>query len=79
LALRAARAVSHGFDKDAAFEALTGGAARLLGVEKQIGRLKKGLRGDVVIWSDHPFAPGAKVERVFVGGREVFRADAESE
>jgi imidazolonepropionase-like amidohydrolase len=46
-------------------------------VEQQIGRLKKGLRGDVVVWSDHPFAPGARVERVFVGGREVYRAGAE--
>ena len=77
LALRAARAASYGFEEDAAFEAITLGAARLLGVEKQIGRLKKGLQGDVVVWSDHPFAPGAKVERVFVGGQEVYRADSE--
>ncbi len=75
LALRAARAVGYGFDEGGAFEAITAGAGRLLGVEKPNGRLRKGLQGDVVVWSDHPFAPGAKVERVFVGGREVYRAE----
>ncbi len=79
LALRVARAVGHGFDADAALETITFKAAGLLGVEKEIGRVKRGLRADLVIWSDHPFAPGATVERVFVGGREVYHADSDKE
>lgn len=79
LALLAARAVGYGFDADDALEALTYGAARLLGVADDIGRLKRGLRADVVIWSNHPLAPGATVERVFVSGREVYRADRQQD
>ncbi len=79
LALRVSRAGGHGFDADAALEALTYGAARLLGVEKEIGRVRSGLKADLVVWSDYPFAPGAKVERVFVGGKEVYRSDAEQQ
>jgi imidazolonepropionase-like amidohydrolase len=75
LALRAARAVGYGLDADAALTALTGGAAKLLGVDKMIGRLESGLRADLVVWSEHPFAPGAVVERVFIAGREVYRAE----
>jgi imidazolonepropionase-like amidohydrolase len=74
LALRAARAVGYGFDAGAALVAMTAGAARFLGVEKEIGRLESGLQADLVVWSDHPLAPGAQAERVFVGGREVYRA-----
>jgi len=79
LVLRASRAVGHGLDADAALEALTYGAARLLGVEKEIGRVRSGFKADLVVWSDHPFAPGARVERVFVGGTEVYRSDAEQQ
>lgn len=75
LALRAAREAGHGFDNDAALTVLTSGAARLLGLEARIGRVRRGLSADLVLWSAHPFAPGARVERVFVGGVEVYRAD----
>jgi imidazolonepropionase-like amidohydrolase len=75
LALRAARAVGYGLDPQAALVALTSGAARLLGVDKEIGRLESGLQADLVVWSDHPLAPGAQVERVFVAGHEVFHTD----
>ena len=79
LALYAARAVGYGLDSDAALEAITSAAARLLGVEKEVGQLKEGLKADLVIWSDHPFAPGARVQRVFVGGQEVYRAEDEQQ
>jgi imidazolonepropionase-like amidohydrolase len=77
LALRVAEVVGHGFDPQLALERLTAGAARLAGVEKETGRLAPGLRADLVIWSDHPFAPGARVERVFIGGQEVYHVDGE--
>ncbi len=75
LALRAARAAGAGFDADTALAAMTGSAARLLGVERQIGRLEPGLQADLVVWSGHPLAPGACVERVFIAGREVYHAE----
>ena len=77
LPLTVARAVGYGFGADAALTAMTAGAARLLGVEKEIGRIEAGLQADLVVWSDHPFAPGAQVERVFVAGHEVYRAGQE--
>lgn len=72
LALRAAATVGPGFDSDRAFRTITADAAELLGVEDEIGRVRDGLAGDLVIWSEHPFAPGAKVEHVIVGGRMLF-------
>ncbi len=82
LALRTTRAAGHGFEAENLLAVVTARAARLLGVEKEIGRLAPGQLADVVLWSDHPFAPGARVERVFVGGVEVYRAgedDADEE
>lgn len=79
LASRVARAAGHGFDLDAGLSLLTGKAAALLGVEKEIGRLEPGRQADLVIWSAHPLSPGAVVERVFIAGREVFRSDKEDQ
>lgn len=75
LSLRAARAVGFGLGENAALASLTGRAARLLGIEDDVGRVASGLQADLVIWSAHPFAPDAVVERVFIAGREVYRAD----
>lgn len=74
LALRVARAVGAGFPADGAVERLTGDAARLLGVDDEIGMLKAGVWADLVVWSDHPLAPEAVIERVYVGGHEVYHA-----
>ena len=75
LALRAAQAVAAGVEERTALKRLWHDAAVLLGVSDKVGRLEPGLSADVVIWSDHPFAPGARVERVFVGGKEVYVAE----
>ncbi|MBK9127987.1 MAG: amidohydrolase family protein [Phycisphaerales bacterium] len=74
LALQAARAIGQGYDDSDALATLTSRAARMLGVADQVGRLASGLQADVVVWSDHPFAAGARVERVFIAGREVYVA-----
>lgn len=62
-----------GLDRDAALRAVTIEAARACGMDAEIGSIEKDKRADVVIWSDHPLRPDAVVERVFVGGREVYR------
>lgn len=74
LALAAAQLVGAGVREDAAFRMITGDAAKLLGLEDQIGRVASGLSADLVIWSDHPLSPNARVEQVFVRGREVYKA-----
>lgn len=78
LALRAAAAVGNGMDAQAALRAITHGAAELLGVSDQIGKLDSGMAADFVIWSDHPFAPGARVESVFIAGKEVYTYEPEA-
>ncbi len=75
LLLRAARAAAHGWDCDDVLRRLTHDAARLLRVDDEIGRIRPGLQADLVIWSDHPLAAGARVVRVFVGGQEVYQAE----
>ncbi len=75
IALRAARAIGHGLDVDDLLTLLTSQAAQMLGVDDQVGQLASGKRADVVVWSAHPLVPGARVERVYVGGIEVYKAD----
>lgn len=74
LALAAARAVGAGLDEARAFQMITGDAADVLGLSDQVGRIAPGLSADLVIWSAHPLSPGARVERVFIRGREVYNA-----
>ncbi len=76
LALHAALRVARGAEADACLRAITADAATLLGVESRIGRLEAGMSADFVVWSDHPFSPGARVERVFIEGVEVYTAPA---
>ncbi len=73
LTQNAAIAVGHGLDEDAALRAITIEAAKVCGVGETLGSIEKGKLADVVIWSGHPLAPDTVVERVFVGGVEVYR------
>lgn len=73
--LRAARAAGHGYPIDETFQRLTHEAAKLLGVDDEIGVLAPGHKADLVVWNANPLAPGARVVRVYVGGVEVYRAD----
>lgn len=77
LALSAAARVSAKFDSDAVLSTITSRAAALFGLEERLGRIAKGMEADFVIWSAHPFSPGARAERVFIAGREVYNADEE--
>lgn len=76
LALLAAQAVGEGMDPGQALRAITGGAAELLGIAGDYGTVAVGRYADLVVWSDHPLSPSAVVERVYVHGKEVYRADA---
>ncbi|MCH8252480.1 MAG: amidohydrolase family protein, partial [Planctomycetes bacterium] len=49
-------------------------AARVLRVERRIGRLQPGWAADLVIWDGDPGDPASKVERVFVAGKPAYVA-----
>lgn len=66
---RLAASVSEGAD---AVRLSTMGVAELLGVYDEIGSLRSGRFGDVVVWSGDPSDPASIVERVFVGGGLIY-------
>lgn len=68
---RAAYSVRLGMDATAALRALTGDAARMLRCDDQVGVLKPGRRGDLLIFDGPPLEPGSRLLRVIVDGKEV--------
>ncbi|MCH7870533.1 MAG: amidohydrolase family protein [Planctomycetes bacterium] len=75
LLLLAAQRVAQGLDRDAALRLITLDAAKLLGLDGEMGRLARGMSADFVVWSDHPFNPAARVEQVYIAGVEVYHAE----
>ncbi|MBR0552385.1 amidohydrolase family protein [Stakelama marina] len=57
-----------GLSWDQAFAAITSGAAKAVGMDGEIGSLKPGRHGDVVIWSGDPLELSTTAEKVFVDG-----------
>lgn len=47
-------------------------AARVLGIDRKIARLIRGMPADLVIWSGDPASPEAVVEKVFVDGEVAY-------
>lgn len=64
----AGAAVAAGLPRERAIEALTGAAARALGLDAEIGALRKGRRADFIVLSGDPFDPRSRVERTYVDG-----------
>jgi hypothetical protein len=71
LPLMAAYAVSQGMSPEAAFVALTGGAAHMLTIDDRVGLLKPGMDADVVLYDRSPLEVSAAVLKVFVNGKEI--------
>lgn len=71
LPLRAKYDMRYGLDPTQALSALTGAAASMLKMEGDVGYLKPGCRGDILIFDGPPLAPGTRLDRVFVDGEEV--------
>jgi imidazolonepropionase-like amidohydrolase len=65
----AGQAVHWGLPYEAAIEALTIGAAEILGVADRIGSLEAGKDADLVVFRGDPLAPTSPVIGVMVGGR----------
>jgi len=64
-----------GLPRDAALAGLTRHPAELLGLADDLGTLEAGRRADLVFLDGDPLAPGTAVERVWIAGREVWRAE----
>jgi len=73
LPLRAAYDTRYGMDPTAALQALTGNAASMLQMDDYVGTLKRGCRGDLLIFDGPPLMPGTALQRVFINGEEVAR------
>jgi len=59
-----------GLDWAAAFAAITSRPAEAVGLGGEIGSLRPGRRGDVVIWSGDPLELSSAVEKVWIDGVE---------
>lgn len=68
LPVAAALCVREGLPENAALDAITVNAARILGLDKETGRIAKGLLADLVVSSGHPLDARSRVELVLVAG-----------
>jgi len=71
LNLYAALAHKEGMDEIEALKAITSNPAEILGVEREIGYIKPGLRADMVVFNTHPFDINSKIEMVFLDGIRI--------
>ena len=72
---QATLSVKEGLPRDTALRALTLNPATVMGVADSIGSLVVGKDADLVLWSGDPLDVMSRAERVFIGGREVYRFD----
>jgi imidazolonepropionase-like amidohydrolase len=71
-ALAAGREANMEITDDEALRWITRNAAWALGLEDQIGTLEPGKRGDVVVWSGHPFSVYTRADQVLVDGALLY-------
>ncbi len=67
----AAFAVANGLSPTGALKALTADAADMMSIAHRVGRIDRGLDGDVLLLDGPPLAPGTSVLRTWVAGDEV--------
>lgn len=72
LLLEAAYATGYGLSDEDALRAVTINAARVLGVEDQIGSLEVGKDADIVVLDGHPLHVKSWVEKVFINGELIY-------
>lgn len=73
LPLCAALAVKEGMKAERALQAITINAAKILGVDKEIGSLERGKIADVVVASDSVLNLTSQIEMVFTSGKIVYK------
>jgi imidazolonepropionase-like amidohydrolase len=68
---QAGRSVAWGLDHDAAIRAITLDAARILGVDSQIGSIETGKLANLVVVKGDPLEIRSQVQHVVIAGRDV--------
>lgn len=69
--MHAALAMKYGASKEDILKMLTINPAKILGIDDKVGSIEVGKDADIVIWDNDPFLPQAKVEKVFIEGKEI--------
>ncbi len=67
----AGNAVANGLSWQAGLASLTTAPAKIYGIDDQLGRLKKGMQADVVVWSGDPLEVIHAPTNVIINGEEV--------
>ena len=73
LRFAAAQLMRRGVTPDVLMRALTSGGANAAGVGARVGRLERGMDGDMVLWSGHPLELTSSPRAVYVDGALVHR------
>ena len=68
---QAGRAVAWGLSKDDAIKALTLDAARILGVDSQVGSIEAGKVANLVVISGDPLEVRSQIRHVVIAGRDL--------
>ncbi|WP_049822494.1 amidohydrolase [Arthrobacter sp. H41] len=71
-------AIKEGLDRETALRSITINPAKVLGLAERLGSLAVGKDADVVLWSGDPLDVMQRALQVWIGGREVYRYDAET-
>ncbi len=71
LPIHAGFAVAHGLPEDAGLRSITIDAAKILGVDDEIGSLEVGKVADVIITTGNPMQAGTRTVGTFLAGRPV--------
>lgn len=61
-----------GVPEEECLKMITLNPAKQLGIDKRTGSVEVGKDADLVIWSDHPFSPYARVETTMIEGEVYF-------
>lgn len=79
LGIQAGMTVAHGLARQRAEYALTLGAARILGIDDQVGSLEVGKRADLMIVTDSPLQTSSIVTHLFIDGRPIELTSVQTE
>jgi len=76
----AAKSVKYGgMSEEDALKMVTLNPAKLLHLDDQMGSVKVGKDGDVVLWSDHPLSIYAKAEKTIIDGKVYYDIEKDEE
>jgi imidazolonepropionase-like amidohydrolase len=74
---QATLAVKEGLDPVTALESITINPARITGIDDRVGSLTAGKEANIAVWSADPLDVHSRVQRAFIGGRQIYSYDQE--